>query len=88
MKRTMKAILLSLLLLTTVAFAAGCSKEESPYQINDAENYTVSVKFDANGGFFTTNTSVIVDSFDLSQLEKNSDGQAQIALIAPDSSYR
>jgi len=88
MNRIMKAMLLSLLLLATVVFAAGCSKEESPYQINDAENYTVSVKFDANGGFFTTNTSVIVDSFDLSQLEKNSDGQAQIALIAPDSSYR
>ena len=88
MKQKIKAIGLCLLLLTAVLFAAGCSQEETPYQINDAENYSVSVKFDANGGFFTTNTSVIADSYDLSQLEKNSDGQAQIALIPPDSSFR
>ena len=88
MNLKIKATLLCLLLLVTVVFAAGCSKEESPYQINDAENYSVSVKFDANGGFFTTNTSVIVDSYNLSELEKNSDGQTQIALIAPDSTYR
>ena len=76
------------LLLAVTVFAVGCSKEQTPYQVNDAQNYSVSVKFDANGGFFTTNTSVIVDSFNLSELKKDNDGQAQIALISPDSTYR
>lgn len=84
----LKAIVLCLLLLVALTITTGCSQEKTPYQINDAENYSVSVKFDANGGFFTTNTSVIVDSYNLSELEKSSDGQAQIALIPPDSSYR
>ena len=88
MKLKIRAIVLCLLLLTTVIIASGCSQEQTPYQLNDADNYSVSVKFDANGGFFTTNTSVIVDSFNPSELEKNSEGQAEIALISPDSSFR
>ena len=31
--------------------------KQTPYEKNDAENFTVSVKYDANGGIFTTNTS-------------------------------
>ncbi len=76
------------LLLFVAVFAAGCSQEQTPYEANDAQNYSVSVKFDANGGFFTTNTAVIVDSFNLSELGKNSDGQAELALIPPDSAHR
>ncbi len=87
MKLKMK-VSLCLLALATAVFAAGCSAEETPYQINDADNYTVSVKYDANGGTFTTNTSVIVDSYDLSQVPAGSDGQAQIALIAPEGEGR
>ena len=60
---------------------------EDPYALNDAENYNISVKYDANGGFFTTNTSVIVDSYNLSELHQEG-GKAQIALIAPDDAAR
>lgn len=88
MKAKLKSIVLCLLLGATVMFAAGCSEQKTPYQINDEDNYTVSIKYDANGGTFTTNTSVIVDSYNLSELATNSDGQAQIALIAPDSESR
>lgn len=88
MNRKLKAILLCLSLGVTVLFAVGCSKEETPYQINNAENYTVSVKYDANGGTFTTNTSVIVDSYDLSQAKTNAEGKAQIAIIPPESEHR
>ena len=83
-----KATLLALLLLVTLTFVTGCAKEQTPYEINDAEGYNVSVKYDANGGFFTTNTSVIVDSYDVSRMQTNGNGEAQIALIAPEDSRR
>jgi len=83
-----KAVLTVCLLLVVFAFVTGCAAERSPYEINDAENYTVSVKFDANGGTFTTNTSVIVDSFNISDMAKDSQGNVQIPLLPPDSAYR
>ncbi len=83
-----KAILTAVLLLVITVFAAGCGEAETPYQINDAENYNLSVKCDANGGTFTTNTSVIVDSYDLDQITADSDGMKHIALIAPDDEAR
>ena len=88
MKSSVKAILIACLLLTLVLFAAGCSKEQTPYQLNDAENYTVSVKYDAGGGTFTTNTSVIVDSYNVSELKTNAEGKAEVALVAPESAVR
>ncbi len=83
-----KAIWSAVVLLLLCLFAAGCGKADTPYQINDAQNYTLSVKYDANGGTFTTNTSVIVDSYDLSKVAKDSSGMAQIALLSPDDTAR
>lgn len=83
-----KAILIALLTLGTVCLLSGCAAETSPYEKNDSENYSVSVKYDANGGVFTTNTSVIVDSFNISGMTANSQGNAEIALISPDNSLR
>lgn len=88
MKWNVRSILLSLLLVATVILAVGCGAEETPYQVNDADNFNVSVKFDANGGTFTTNTPVIVDSFNLSQVKQNGEGKSQIALIPPESDSR
>lgn len=88
MKRNFKSILLCLLLAATVVLAVGCGAEDTPYEINDADNYNVSVKFDANGGTFTTNTPVIVDSYNLSQVKQNGEGKAEIALIPPESEAR
>ena len=84
----LKKILTACLLLAVLTFVTGCGQESSPYEINDAEGYSVSVKFDANGGTFTTNTSVIVDSYNLSQIKPGSEGNAQIALLSPDNSLR
>ena len=83
-----KAFLLAFLLLIFVAFAAGCGETKTPYQIYDAENYTLSVKYDANGGTFTTNTSVIVDTYDLAQIQTGSNGNKEIALLSPDDQAR
>lgn len=88
MKLRIKALVIALLTLGTVGLVTGCAAENTPYEKNDAENYTVSVKYDANGGVFTTNTSVIVDSFNIAGMTANDKGNAQIALISPDNSLR
>lgn len=88
MKLNKKAILLILLIVTVILVAAGCAATNNPYRTNDAEGYNVSIKFDANGGFFTTNTAVIVDSYNLADLPKDSNGDALIALLSPDDSRR
>lgn len=88
MKKRIKATLFALTTLAAITFVSGCSSEETPYEINNEDNYTVSVKYDANGGNFTTNTSVIVDSYNIADMQKNSAGEAEIALISPDNSLR
>ena len=80
MKKT-KLIVFTLLVALFALLLSGCGNSETPYETNNKAGYSVSVKFDANGGTFTTNTSVIVDSF-------NVDGKSQVALIAPDDSRR
>ncbi len=87
MKLKWKLILLSLMLLATAAFFGGCASEGSPYEQNDAEGKTLSVCFDANGGYFTTNTSVIVDAYDPSTLPIQQ-GKATVALLSPDDKAR
>lgn len=88
MNHKLKGIALTCLLLLTLILAAGCAEEKTPYEINDADQYTVSVKYDANGGIFTTNTSVIVDSYRLSDLNTDGSNQARIALLSPDNASR
>ena len=88
MKWNVKAILVICLLLTLCLMAAGCSQTQTPYELNDQENFTVSVRYDAGGGTFTTNTSVIVDSYDVSGLKTNAQGKAEVALVAPESPVR
>ncbi len=86
MNRKMKQFLTGCLLLAVLLFA-GCQEQQTPYEINNAEGYNVSVKYDANGGIFTTNTSVIMDTYNLSEV-KTEGSTAKIALIAPDNAAR
>ena len=88
MKMKTKLLLLAMLIVGTVSVATGCGKSENPYNVNNDLNYTVSVKYDANGGTFTTNTSVIVDSYNIADLQANSKGEVEIALISPDNANR
>ena len=83
-----KSICIAIALFAVSVFITGCGAEMTPYETNNLEGYSVSVKFDANGGLFTTNTSVIVDSFNIADMSKNSEGQVEIALIAPDDAAR
>ena len=88
MKIKWNRILLVALILVALTLVAGCAGQRTPYEKNDAMDYTVSVKYDANGGVFTTNTTVIVDSYKLVDLPKDSNGMAQIALLTPDDANR
>lgn len=87
MKLNIKAKFLAVCVLVAL-FITGCSQDPTPYEINNAENYTVSVRYDANGGTFTTNTFSIVDTYNLSEVSKNSQGIAEIALLSPDNAAR
>ena len=40
----------------TAALMVSCGGSKGPYGGYDDEGYTVSIKYDANGGYFTTNT--------------------------------
>lgn len=85
--KNLRPLLVALMLLA-VLFAAGCSQGDTPYQINDSEGYAVSVKYDANGGTFTTNTAVIVDSYNITDMAKNANGEVELALLSPDNALR
>lgn len=88
MKNTVKTILIVCLLLTLMLLAVGCGKVQTPYQQNDADDYTVSVKYDAGVGSFTTNTHVIVDAYNVTQMNTNANGKAELALIEPENPGR
>lgn len=88
MRKKIKVTLVALMSMAIGAIAAGCAGEATPYEVNNKDNYSVSVKFDANGGTFTTNTSIIVDSYNVGDMSTNSEGQAEIPLIAPDNEVR
>lgn len=75
------------MLALALVFIVSCGEGDTPYDENDSEGYTLSVKFDANGGIFATNVSVMMDSYNPSSLEE-SNGQVDIALLAPEDSRR
>ncbi len=88
MNKKTKMILTAMLLFVVTLLVTSCASETDQYLKNDEDGYTVSVKYDANGGQFTTNTSVIVDSYDISTLTPNEEGMVEIALISPDSQMK
>ncbi len=71
-----------------VLLASSCSSDQSPFKGYNKDGYTVSVKYDANGGVFTTNTDTIVDTYNLGTYTADSEGKKHIKLFAPDSSER
>ncbi len=70
--------------MVSVAFTlTACKTRDNPYLKNEDDGYTVSVRYDANGGSFATNTSVIVDSYNPDNFPSG-----KLPLIAPESSVR
>ena len=91
-RKIKRIVLLSSLLALIIAIiafmATKCSKDTSPYGDYADNGYTVSIKYDANGGVFTTNTSTLVDTYNLSGLPTTEDGSKILTLIDPNSSLR
>ncbi len=88
MNKGSKAIFTVLILLSTVLLIASCSGEGSHYEELGKNGYTVTIGYDANGGTFSTNTTVISDSYNPSEITARPDGKKEIPLIAPDSTLR
>ena len=88
MKLKWNRIFVVVMLAATLLLIAVCAGQQTPYEKNDAMDYHVSIKYDANGGLFTTNTAVIVDSYNLNEVPKGADGLAEIALLSPDDQAR
>ncbi len=88
MKKTIKPMLVVMLLVATMLMVTACVDNSTPYDRNNAAGYTVSIRFDANGGLFTTNTAVITDSYNISKLSPNANGKVELALLSPDDQQR
>ena len=88
MKLRKKSIMAVCLLLAAMLLVTGCSGDKNPYRKNDAENFNVSVRFDANGGLFDTNMSVIMDSYNISGLQTNAAGEVELPLLDPNDQLR
>ena len=88
MKLNKKLLFLCLLLVTMVMLLTACG-EADPYEVNNGLNYNVSIKFDANGGSFTSvNSPVLVDSYNITGLQKNAEGKVDLPLLKPDDANR
>ena len=88
MNSKIKLFLLLIAIICAVALVTSCSGDGSPYGDYNEEGYTVSVKYDANGGAFTTNTSVVVDTYDPSTLKTNDNGELIVPIIDPSDPVR
>lgn len=86
MNKKFKVILFAVIALITVLLVTSCG-DDSPYALFDETGYQVSVKYDANGGFFTAGTSVIVDTYGLNSLPTK-DGEKIAKLVTPDDEVR
>ena len=82
MKRTIKNFITAAVLAAVTLTLCACSENwEAPYASFDSEGYTVSVRFDVNGGLFAgTNDVSIVDVY--------SGESGSIKLFAPDDPIR
>ena len=60
-------------------------KGDTPYDEYDQLGFTVSVRFDANGGHFGTNVNTvhIADTFNLKELAADEDGKVSLPLLNP-----
>ncbi len=89
MKNIWKYFIATAVLTTAVVAATGCSQWDPVYKDMDAEGYTVSVRFDANGGAFAQREGVeIVDVFKPSDYDADGDGIAEIRVLSPDDPAR
>ena len=90
MKHFWKIMTVAALLLVAAVAVTGCSLWDPPYEELDEEGFTVSVRYDANGGSFkgSPNEVYVVDVFNPSDFNSGAGGKVMIPLIAPDDAQR
>ncbi len=89
MKKLLQYLTVTAVLLLAAVMATGCSQWDAPYKNLDKKGYTVSVRYDVNGGVFAGTKDVyVVDVFDPSVYGKNGEGKTEIPLLAPDDPIR
>lgn len=94
MKNNIKKGIVRILAIATVLIAAGCftacSQWATPYNTLNEDGYTVSVRFDANGGSFAGSPEevYVVDVFNINNMKEDADGNRVTPLIKPDDPIR
>ena len=88
MKFKLKSALVICLLLGALIFVTGCTPESNPYKGYDEDNYNVTIRFDAGDGTFMDNVSVVADTFNISSLKTNANGQVELPVLSPTDTIR
>lgn len=89
MKKQLKLICMVTLLAAVVILITACGKWGDTYAQLDESGYSVSVRFDANGGMFEgANDVFVVDVFNLETLPTNAEGKKYTYLMTPDDERR
>ncbi len=83
-----KVLIFTVFIFCAVLLTTSCVSSSAPYEGFDKEGYTVSVKFDANGGSFATGTTVITDTFNPEKSPVDDSGNKYISLISPSDPLR
>ncbi len=89
MKKILKLVCGVCLLVAAVTVITACGKWGDTYKTLEEQGYTVSIRFDANGGVFAnTNDVYVVDVFDLSTMPTDAEGNKYTYLLPPDDAKR
>ena len=83
MNKTIRAILIFAVALATLLLVTSCKGTDNPYASGAEDGYTVNIRYDANGGTYATNTTVIVDSYSPEDFPSG-----RLPLLPPDSELR
>lgn len=90
MKLTIRSLLVLILALSAAVLLTACGGNwGTPYPSLDEEGFTVSVRYDANGGVFAgTNNVTVVDVFSPAGMTPNANGEFEFPLLTPDDPLR
>ncbi len=86
MKKRMK-LLLGLSFLSALCFATAC-KKLTDVEVYEQKGYTISVRYDPNGGEFLRPNVTLMDMFNPSNYEQDENGMIQIPLVDPEDDSR
>ena len=90
MKKIIKRIIVAALAVATVGALSSCSQWDTPFEELDESGKNVSVRFDVGEGMFAGATTdvFVIDVFNPTEFDKNSEGKHEIPLLEPDNKLR